>query len=314
MWDADGNLLSDGTRTYSWDAENRLVGISYPGTPGKATSFTYDGFDRRIAITSTPPGGGSPVTTSYLWCGSVICQARDAGNATTREYLAEGEYVPGATPETNYYGVDQIGSVRRIFASASSAPAFSYDPYGVALQTTTPLTDFNYAGMFHSADSGLDLTLYRAYDPAAGRWLSRDPLEEASNAVGKLYAYVEGDPMGAADPLGLQQTLPPPNNIPGGPWRWSRNPENSRGGNYVGIKPGSSASWDPSGHWDVDPGNGERQRYDWRGNPLTKEQAHTPFRGPRYPLIPRTGPLFLFINPCFLMPELCRDPNACLQS
>jgi YD repeat-containing protein len=30
-YDANGNLTSDGQRTYSWDAENRLVGIAYPG-------------------------------------------------------------------------------------------------------------------------------------------------------------------------------------------------------------------------------------------------------------------------------------------
>ncbi len=177
-WDADGNLTSDGPRTYTWDAENRLVGIAYPGEPGKATSFAYDGLGRRVAITSIPAGGGSSVTTSYLWCGSVLCQALDASNATTREYLAEGEYVPGVTPETDYYGIDQIGTVRRVFASTSSAAAFRYDPYGVPLQVTAPTTDFTYAGMFHNADSGLDLTLYRAYDPVAGRWLSRDPLGE----------------------------------------------------------------------------------------------------------------------------------------
>ncbi len=138
---------------------------------------------RRVAITSTPAGGGSSVTTSYLWCDSALCQARDASNATTREYMAEGEYVPGVTPETDYYGIDQIGSVRRVFASTSSAAAFSYDPYGVPLQTTAPTTDFTYAGIFQNADSGLDLTLYRAYDPVAGRWLSRDPLGDASNPV-----------------------------------------------------------------------------------------------------------------------------------
>jgi hypothetical protein len=43
----------------------------------KATAFTYDGLGRRAAIASTPPGGGSAVTMSYLWCGSDICQARD---------------------------------------------------------------------------------------------------------------------------------------------------------------------------------------------------------------------------------------------
>jgi RHS repeat-associated protein len=71
--------------------------------------------------------------------------------------------------------------VRRVFASASSAPAYAYDPYGNALQGTAPLTDFNYAGMFYNADSGLYLTQYRAYDPVAARWLSRDPIGEVSD-------------------------------------------------------------------------------------------------------------------------------------
>jgi uncharacterized protein RhaS with RHS repeats len=38
-FDANGNLTSDGQRTYAWDAENRLVGIGYPGVSGKATAF-----------------------------------------------------------------------------------------------------------------------------------------------------------------------------------------------------------------------------------------------------------------------------------
>ncbi len=42
-FDANGNLLSDGQRNYSWDAENRLVGITYPGQSGKQTAFVYDG-------------------------------------------------------------------------------------------------------------------------------------------------------------------------------------------------------------------------------------------------------------------------------
>jgi RHS repeat-associated protein len=162
-----------------------------------------DGLDRRTAIARTPAGGGSAVTTSYLWCGSAICQARDATNAVTREYYAEGELVPGTPPQILYCGADQIGTVRRVFASTSSAPAYSYDPYGVPLQATAPLTDFTYAGMFHDADSGLDLTKYRAYDPIAGRWLSRDPLGEVSDPVGNLYLYVGGNPISIADALGL---------------------------------------------------------------------------------------------------------------
>ena len=229
-YDANGNLLADGLRTYQWDAESRLVGIGYPGFPGqigKATAFAYDGLGRRTAITSTLAGGGprgtsggiwwghhygfggggsdsgiAALTTNYLWCGSRLCQARNAYNAPTREYYAEGELVLGEPTLPYYYGPDQLGTVRRAFASTSSAPAYSYDPYGNPLQTTAPVTDFNYAGTFYNADSGLYLTRYRAYNPAIGRWLSRDPVGESSDPAGNLYRYVHGDPVNLTDPSG----------------------------------------------------------------------------------------------------------------
>jgi RHS repeat-associated protein len=110
--------------------------------------------------------------------------------------------------------------VRRVFASASSAPAYGYDPYGNALQATAPLTDFGYAGMFTNADSGLYLTRYRAYDPATGRWSSRDPIGELPIKIESnfsvdvqrgafrwgtdLYAYVGSNPISRNDPNGDQ--------------------------------------------------------------------------------------------------------------
>jgi RHS repeat-associated protein len=108
--------------------------------------------------------------------------------------------VPG-TPASLHYGIDQIGSVRRVFASATSAPAYGYHPYGLPLQVTAPIKDFVYGSMFYNADSGLYLTNYRAYEPRAGRWLSRDPLEEGSDAVGNLYPYVGNNPLGWIDTL-----------------------------------------------------------------------------------------------------------------
>lgn len=83
----------------------------------------------------------------------------------------EGEFLSGSPERTFYYGTDQVGSVRRAFVSASYAPAYAFDPFGSPLQATTLLTDFGYAGMFSSADSGLSLTFFRAYDTALGRWL-----------------------------------------------------------------------------------------------------------------------------------------------
>ena len=137
-----------------------------------------------------------------------ICQARDGSNTPIRSYYEEGEYVPG-TPASLYYGIDQIGSVRRVFASTTSAPAYNYDPNGVPLQATAPVTDFVFGGMFYNADSGLYLTNYRAYDPVAGRWLSRDLIGETSDPLANLYAYVSGNTPNVVDPLGLVGTPSP---------------------------------------------------------------------------------------------------------
>jgi len=78
-----------------------------------------------------------------------------------------------------------------------------------------PVTDFNYAGLFYNADSGLSLTQYRAYDPVTGRWLSLDPLGEDGDPAGNLYAYVRRDPAVLADRRGLlANPLPNPNTRP----------------------------------------------------------------------------------------------------
>ena len=203
-WDADGNLLKDATRTYSWDAENRLVAIGYIGVSGQTTTFAYDGLGRRARIARTPQGGGT-TTTNYIWCGSQLCQARTAAGAEARGYYAEGEFVPGSPSTSLYYAPDNLGSVRRVF-SAGASPSYDYDPYGAPNQTTAPVTDFNYAGTVYNADysgsSGLYLTTHRPYDPVAGRFLSRDPIGEAGDPAGNLYAYAGGGPVGLSDPNG----------------------------------------------------------------------------------------------------------------
>ena len=201
-----------------------------------------DGLGRRIEISSTPPGGGSATITSYLWCGTDICQARDASNDVIRGYYVEGEYVPGSPAATYFYGPDQLGSVRRVFESTTNAPAFGYDPFGNALQTTTPLTDFGFAGMFYNSDSGLYLTQFRVYDPTTGRWLSRDPLGEGT---GNLYAYAGNSPLVYRDRRGLWQ-LTMISGLGGGVLvTFGYNNGQWNLGGYYGVGEGISVEYDP---------------------------------------------------------------------
>jgi RHS repeat-associated protein len=65
--------------------------------------------------------------------------------------------------------------------------------------------------MYTHWPSGLNLTLYRAYNADAGRWLNRDPIEEAGG--NNLFRFVDNNPINYLDVLGLAGGAAEP-----GPW------------------------------------------------------------------------------------------------
>ncbi|HTS48202.1 MAG TPA: RHS repeat-associated core domain-containing protein [Bryobacteraceae bacterium] len=206
-YDKNGNVVDDGVRTYTWDAENRLLSITSKAQPSHVTSFRYDGLGRRIAIDTTT--GSLTSETRYLWCGDQLCQARTSADVVSRRYYPEGEYLPlGGT--SLYYAQDHLGSVRDVLAAQNGTrvASFDYEPFGNPSQSNGRVsTDFRFAGMFYDQQDGLYLTKYRAYDPKAQRWLGRDPMGEQAGT--NLYSYAADDPSNFTDPLGAdwQQNL-----------------------------------------------------------------------------------------------------------
>ena len=198
-YDANGNRTADERHTYQWDAENRLIGISYKAAPQRKTEFRYDGKGRRIAIVEVD--GSRRTEMRYTWCGNRICAAQDKNGQSIAYYFGEGIYRP-AQKRKEYYARDHLGSVRDVLdEKGKSLARYDYDPYGNFLAPPKTAPEFGYAGMQYHAPSGLYLTKYRAYDPQTGRWLSRDPIEEVGGI--NLYGYVEGNPVSNTDTLGL---------------------------------------------------------------------------------------------------------------
>lgn len=79
---------------------------------------------------------------------------------------------------------------------------WQYDAFGSVLASTgTFKGPYGYGGAFGYREdaSGLKLLGHRLYDPAAGRFLSRDPIRDGRN----WYAYCENDPVNFADLAGL---------------------------------------------------------------------------------------------------------------
>ena len=79
---------------------------------------------------------------------------------------------------------------------------YDYDPWGRSTTVTgTNKPDFNFTGLYNHAKSGLDMAVYRLYDPDLGRWLNRDPSGESGGL--NLYGYGANNPSNLTDTAGL---------------------------------------------------------------------------------------------------------------
>lgn len=191
-WDANGNLASDGARSFTWDARNRLVGIA------GGTSFTYDARGRRASTTL----GGQ--TRSYLYDG-VDPVAESVGSAISAGLLtgmgADERFTRTTAAGTATYVTDALGStVALADGNGTVQTAYGYDPYGNGSATGAASDNsYQYTGR---ENDGTGLYYYRAryYNPAWGRFVSEDPIGLRGGI--NRYRYANGNPVSLRDPDG----------------------------------------------------------------------------------------------------------------
>ncbi len=201
-YDANGNLAADGTKSYEWDAANRLLAINYTNTTNR-TEFSYDGLGRRTKIVEKT-GGTINSTKKFVWDGLTIAEERDTNDNLTKRFYSQGVSLNSQPTSLNYYYLrDHLGSIRESTDSAGAIQArYDYDPWGNRTKVDGGFdADFGFTGHYYHAPSGLHLAPYRGYESKIGRWLSRDPIGEEGGL--NLYGYVGNDPVDRIDPLGL---------------------------------------------------------------------------------------------------------------
>ena len=193
-YDLNGNVLSDGTSGYTWDARNRLTGITGPIT----ATFDYDATGRRTRKTI----GG--VTTDFLHDGlTPVTESSAGGTGLLLTGLAVDDFLLRLGPGSPaMFLTDALGSlVATTDAAGGVQSELTYEPFG-ATELSAPAPAYRFTGREH--DEPLDLYYYRAryYHTDLQRFISEDPIGFQGGDF-NLYAYVHNRPTGLTDPLGL---------------------------------------------------------------------------------------------------------------
>jgi RHS repeat-associated protein len=195
-WDDNGNLLDDGVNEYSYDAANRLIEVT---GPSGTSTYAYDGLGNRYQQTV------NEVTTTYtLDIAAGLTQV--LGDGTNTYYYGVGRIAQVDGEEVEYFLGDALRSVRQMADENGSITLLrEYDPYGNVLGSEGEAeTMYGYDAEQTDFSFNLINLRSRLYDPASGRFLSRDSWQGDYYRPQSLnrWCFVEEDPINYIDPSG----------------------------------------------------------------------------------------------------------------
>jgi RHS repeat-associated protein len=195
FYDLNGNMTSDGTHSYTWDARNRLKQLD----SGTTASFTYDSFGRRVNknILGT--------TTNFLYDGGNAVQEVIGGTNTANSLMGGIDEVFQRTDSSGArsFLADALGSTIALADSSGTIQTqYTFDPFGNTTPSGSSTTNsFAYTGRELDL-TGLYFNRARYYSSTLQRFIAEDPLG-ATLKAGNFYAYANNRPIDSIDPLGL---------------------------------------------------------------------------------------------------------------
>lgn len=194
--DANGNTLTGGGRTCTWDSQNRMATCSYNGN---TSSFVYgaDGIRHQSTVNGT--------TTDFVLDNSMFIREMRGGSVYATYLMgARGpEYRRDASGNVKWYLYDGLGSVTgEVDPTGAVTAQRKYDVYGAARGTVgTSTTKHGFVGRLgHPSEDETGLIYMRAryMDPATGRFVSEDPSLNGAN----WFVYACDNPVNTIDPSG----------------------------------------------------------------------------------------------------------------
>jgi RHS repeat-associated protein len=201
-YDAAGNVINDGTHSYTYDAEYRITKVD----GGTTATYLYDAFGRRAQRVVGP----NTYDELYDLGGNVVVELTPSGAAAGYEVFMGGRHLATYSSNLTFFAhTDWLGTERvRTDPSGNVAVSCISNPYGDnQVCTGNDQSRIHYAGMEYDSESSLYHTLFRYYNPRLGLWMTPDPAGLAAADGGdpqslNRSAYVGNSPINSLDPLG----------------------------------------------------------------------------------------------------------------
>jgi RHS repeat-associated protein len=205
-YDANGNMISEGTRTYSYDIENRMKNVD----AGNTATYTYDALGRRIKKTL----GAN--TIQYYFDGLQVIEERSGSDSLLASYVwgswLDDIIVMKRHNHNYYYHTNTIGSVVALTdSSGATAERYEYDAFGktfildrnyTSVHSSSIFNNYTFTGREIDGETGLNFNRVRYYNPLHGQFLQQDPLGFVEGM--NRYSYVRNMPLVLIDPLGMK--------------------------------------------------------------------------------------------------------------
>ncbi|MBK9443999.1 MAG: DUF1566 domain-containing protein [Comamonadaceae bacterium] len=206
-FDANGNQTTKGTDSYTWDAQDRLLQNTVAGSG--TTSYQYDGSGNRLART-TAAGTTRFVLDVNAALPRVLAETNSAGNITAWYVYGLGLVARvDASNNVRYYHHDSRGSTVALTDNTGAVTdRYAYDPFGTLVNSSgSSINPYKYVGRYGLFDEGNGLVYIRAryYNPAQGRFISKDPKPGSDTDAQSLnrYVYAMNNPVRFVDVSGL---------------------------------------------------------------------------------------------------------------
>ncbi|WP_411090554.1 RHS repeat-associated core domain-containing protein [Streptomyces sp. 049-1] len=204
---------------YSWDAEDRLTGVTTPD--GTVWRYLYDPLGRRTAKQRLGADGARVVEeVRFTWDGAYLAEQEATGPEFPHPIVTTWEHDglhPAVQIDRRIDSLSRQEIDSRFFAIVTDlvgAPTELIDEGGAVAwrsratlwggtawnRDATAYTPLRFPGQYFDPETGLHYNFQRYYDPETARYFSPDPLglEPAPNP----FLYV-ANPLQGCDPLGL---------------------------------------------------------------------------------------------------------------